>query len=47
MKPFPDEMPVTWPATAAREITTSAPALVVTAAPDGVTLAAWLFRIAV
>jgi hypothetical protein len=44
---FPGTMPVTSLATAAREITTSAPALVVTAAPDGVALAAWLLRMAV
>jgi hypothetical protein len=40
-------MPVTLPAIAARETTTSAPAIVVTGAPAGVALAAWLFRIAV
>jgi hypothetical protein len=42
-KAFPDEMPVTLLAVVS-EITTSAPALVVTGAPDGIALAAWLLR---
>src|SRR5579863_6488782 len=37
-KVFPDKMPVILPATGASEITMPAPALVVTAAPDGVAL---------
>jgi hypothetical protein len=39
-------MPVTFPATAASEITTSPALVVVTAAPDGVAVGAWVLRMA-